>query len=263
MSIIKSIFISFSIYSKIPVWQFEWKEEDMKYTLLFFPWVGFVIGVAMYLWFVFCSFLGVNDICRVLFGTALPILITGGFHVDGYMDTMDALHSYQPREKKLEILKDAHIGAFAVIMIVLYYLIYAGAFAQMCDLDNFCQGFALNEAIIVWCLGFYLSRILSGIAVIKFKAAKKDGMLVTFADTAHKKIVQFGLYLQLVICIGVMLFFSVKMTILVVSAAIICFIYYYFKSTKEFGGITGDTAGFFVTICECGMTIATAIGGMI
>ena len=38
-----------------------------------------------------------------------------GFHVDGFMDTMDALHSYQPRERKLEILKDSHIGAFSVI----------------------------------------------------------------------------------------------------------------------------------------------------
>ena len=43
--------------------------------------------------------------------------VTGGFHIDGFMDTMDAFHSYKPREEKLAILKDSHIGAFAVIML--------------------------------------------------------------------------------------------------------------------------------------------------
>ena len=39
------------------------------------------------------------------------------FHIDGFMDTMDAFHSYKPREEKLTILKDSHMGAFAVIML--------------------------------------------------------------------------------------------------------------------------------------------------
>ena len=59
------------------------------------------------------------------------LLITGGIHIDGYMDTMDAVHSYGDREKKLEILKDSHIGAFAVIMLVTYVLAAAGAFSYI------------------------------------------------------------------------------------------------------------------------------------
>ncbi len=62
-----------------------------------------------------------------------PLLLTGGFHVDGFMDTMDAFHSYQPKERKLEILKDSHIGAFAVIMLAVYGLIYMGAFSEITD----------------------------------------------------------------------------------------------------------------------------------
>ena len=53
--------------------------------------------------------------------------------MDGYMDTMDAFHSYQPKERKLEILKDSHIGAFAVIMLAVYGLIYMGAFSEITD----------------------------------------------------------------------------------------------------------------------------------
>ena len=51
--------------------------------------------------------------------------------MDGFLDTCDALHSYRPRERKLEILKDSHIGAFAVIMLALYGLIFLGAFRRL------------------------------------------------------------------------------------------------------------------------------------
>ena len=64
--------------------------------------------------------LALEKMCFAFVGLAIILLVTGGIHMDGYMDTMDALHSYGNREKKLEILKDSHIGAFAVIMTVLY-----------------------------------------------------------------------------------------------------------------------------------------------
>ena len=55
MRIIKSCIVAFSMYSKIPMPQFEWKEEDMQYMLCFFPWVGAVIGVCLHLWNRFCA----------------------------------------------------------------------------------------------------------------------------------------------------------------------------------------------------------------
>ena len=47
MHIIKAMIIAFSTYSKIPMPQFEWKEEDMRYSMCFFPWVGAVIGALV------------------------------------------------------------------------------------------------------------------------------------------------------------------------------------------------------------------------
>lgn len=115
MKLLKAMVIAFSIYSKIPVPQFEWKEEDMEYMMCFFPWIGGVIGLFFYGWTVLCEKLVIGNVCYALIAAAIPLMISGGFHVDGYMDTMDAFHSYQSREKKLEILKDSHIGAFAAI----------------------------------------------------------------------------------------------------------------------------------------------------
>lgn len=92
---------------------------------------------------------GVADICYVCIGTLIPIAVTGGFHIDGFMDTMDAFHSYKPREEKLAILKDSHIGAFAVIMLASYGLLFMGAFSQIMN-DKafivFVQAFSSQDA---------------------------------------------------------------------------------------------------------------------
>lgn len=248
MSVIKSFFISFSIYSKIPVPQFAWKEEDMKYTLCFFPWVGALIGLLTWLWAVFCQYFSVGPLCFAMLGTAIPILVSGGFHVDGFLDTMDALHSYQGRERKLEILKDSHIGAFAVIMLALYYLIYIGAYSEIQN----------TQAMAVLGAGFFLSRTLSGISVVCFQPAKEDGMLYLFADSAQKRIVKISLFGQLVLCIALLLFLSVQAGAFVIAAAGLSFAYYRSRSYREFGGITGDLAGWFVTLCEGAMAVAAA-----
>ena len=77
----KSIAIAFSMYSKIPMVQFEWKEEDMKHVLCFFPWIGIVIGLCLYFWRLLCDRFGIRNLCYVFIGTAIPLLLTGGFVV--------------------------------------------------------------------------------------------------------------------------------------------------------------------------------------
>lgn len=229
--------------------QFEWKDEDMRCALCFFPWVGAVIGVLWYLWRWLCDRFAVGNLCYAAVGTVIPILVTGGFHVDGFLDTCDALHSYQPRERKLEILKDSHIGAFAVIMLALYGLIFLGSFSEIRSLS----------AIAVAGAGCFLSRALSGIAVVSFPSAKQEGTLYLFSDKAHKREVRTVLYGQGILCIGFMLWTSLLTGGIAVVVALLTFAYYYHRSKKEFGGITGDTAGYFVTLCEGCVLIAAAI----
>lgn len=251
MKILKAMVIAFSIYSKIPVPQFEWKEEDMEYMMCFFPWIGGVIGLAFYGWAVLCEKFAVGTLCYALIAAAIPLIISGGFHVDGYMDTMDALHSYQSREKKLEILKDSHIGAFAAIMLVLYYLIDIAAISEI----------HTRKAVFAVAAVFFLARCLSGIAVVTLQPAKKEGLLYTFASGAQKEKVKRGLYLQLILCMALMIIISKEYGVAAIIASLLSFLYFKKKSYKEFGGITGDTAGFFVTVCEAAVAVAVAIAG--
>ena len=115
MNIIKSICVAFSMYSKIPMPRVEWNEKNMKYAMCFFPLIGAVIGGLMLLVRFLCGRFGFNTSVYAVVMTALPVLVSGGIHTDGFIDTVDALSSYGDKEKKLEILKDPHTGAFAII----------------------------------------------------------------------------------------------------------------------------------------------------
>ena len=108
---LETVIVAFSMYSKIPMPRVEWTEKNMRFSLVFFPMVGAVIAVLLYfLFFVFTLF----SFSPILFGAVavlVPILITGGLHLDGYCDTVDALCSRQNQAEKLRILKDPHVGA--------------------------------------------------------------------------------------------------------------------------------------------------------
>lgn len=249
MNLLKALIIAFSMYSKVPMPRVDWNEKNMKYSLIFFPFVGAFIGLVTLGWWRLSDVLNYGIIFKSAIFVFIPILITGGIHVDGLLDTFDALHSYQPKERKLEILKDPHIGAFALIGCTLYFLLYFGAVTEIKGIKSW---YLLS-------LGFVLTRTLSGLSLVLFKAAKKEGLLYTFSSTAHRKITGTTLNFILAACIIIMLYINwVPAIILLISAALV-FLYYRFMSYKQFGGITGDLAGFFLQICEITMVLELAV----
>lgn len=253
MGLIKSFCIAFSTYSKIPMPQFEWKEKDMQFALCFFPWVGAVIGGLEWLWFLLCSRIQPGAICFVTVAAVIPLLVTGGFHMDGYLDTCDALHSYRPQEEKLRILKDPHIGSFAAIMLAVYLLLELGALSLLTD----------GKMVLIFCGGFVLSRLYSAWMVIHLKAAKRDGLLVTFANASARKAVTVALVLEALATAAFLFWVSPWGAGVELLTVTLFAIYYQWKMKKEFGGITGDTAGYFVTVCELLTVISMAVLGVI
>lgn len=248
-TILKSICVAFSIYSKIPMPKFKWESSDMKYHLCFFPWIGAVIGLLEWGLYWLIQHFQMGTVLFSALGLAVPLLITGGFHLDGFMDTMDAIHSYQSREKKLEILKDPHIGAFSVICLLLYVLLFLGFFSEITDTGGYG----------VFCCCFFLARVLSGISVVCFPAAKKEGMLQVFSSTAEKKMVLGSLLLQLLLCVAMMMYLAPVMGAAAITATGLTFLYYQRMSSRQFGGITGDLAGFFVSMAELISVIAICV----
>ena len=244
-----SLKIAFSMYSKIPMPHTDWNEKNMRYAMCFFPLVGTVIGFLYYLWFNISITLGINDILRSAVYVVIPVLVTGGIHVDGFVDTMDAYNSYQSIERKLEILKDSHIGAFALISCITYFIINFGAVSEI----------RCVTSVMIIALGFMLSRAFSALAVVKFKSAKDSGLARTFKDSSQKKTVMITMILYIILISLAMICINLYEGIGAVAAAVLTFIYYKNMSYKKFGGITGDLAGFFLQLCELFIILAVVL----
>lgn len=252
IKIAKAFIVAFSMYSKIPMPGFKWDSDDMKYHFCFFPFIGAVIGVLEFAWLkAFINF-QFDRILFNLFAVAIPVLTTGGIHLDGFIDTMDALHSYQDREKKLEILKDPHVGAFGIICLVMYFVITIGFL------------FAATKfiAYICICFSFIISRALSGISVCVFKKAKSQGMAFSSGMNLNRNIVVTVLALETAAAIGAMFYLcngNFLFPTVTVSVIGLVFLYYCFMSRKNFGGITGDLAGFLVCSAESAVVVSSGI----
>lgn len=170
--------------------------------------------------------------------------------MDGFMDTMDALHSYGEREKKLEILKDPHAGAFAMIGIGGYLMLSAALWSEV-----------TVQMLPVIAMGYVLSRTLSAYSVVTFPAAKSSGLARTFQDGAQKSKVRIVMLVYLLL-VGVgMVSVGRTQGIITFAAAILIFVYYRWMSMKQFGGITGDLAGYFLQLCEIGILVSMILTG--
>lgn len=248
--IFKSICIAFSMYSQIPVPSFEWKDKEMKYAISFFPLVGVVIGIVLYGWILLDHHLEYSNVFeKTMMAVIIPLIITGGIHLDGFLDTSDALSSWQDAKQKLNILKDPHIGAFAVIR----FCVLAGLLLASLSV------FSLR-AYQLYCFCFVLSRILSAYGVMHLKSAKHKGTLYAFQDASRKDFrINHGiLLLEVFLCVGCMISISWLDTLCLLSCAVGIWMYYRHMAYKRFGGITGDTAGWFVCICEVAMAVVLA-----
>ena len=249
MNLLKNLAVALAMYSRIPVPQFEWKKENMRYALCFFPVVGLVIGACVFVWGKVSALLPIGDIFTAAVYLLIPVIVTGGIHLDGLLDTADALGSGQPRERKLEILKDSHAGAFAVIACCSYFIAEFGIWTEV-----------TMRGIPVLALGFILSRALSGYGVASFPCAKTCGLAAAFAEAADRKRVRMILVIEAAAAVFFMLWADLLCGVLAAAAALLTMAWYRHLSMKQFGGITGDTQGFFLQICEFAMALAVMIG---
>lgn len=259
MNILKSIIISLSLYSKIPMPTFEWDEDSTRHAISFLPLTGLIIGgiSVLFAWGAMRWALPVFFVTLIL--TAIPLIITGGFHADGFMDVQDALHSYQPKEKKLEIMKDPHIGAFAVISAGTVLLIWTGFLYLL--VRKCLEGQDLR-LMLIYGLAFVLIRALCGITSISFPKAKKDGMLNMETGRSNRGDLIF-LVLETLFSLGAMVAVNPVAGSIEVVAALLFTLWYRSLCKKNFGGVTGDTAGFFVVMGETFLVVVLGIAGFV
>lgn len=238
---LETVCVAFSLYSRLPVPQVAWTAANMRFALCALPLVGAAAGLAMFVWNAAALWLGLGNSLRAAGLVLAPVLVAGGIHLDGFCDTCDALASHADTPKKLEIMKDPHAGAFALIGLACYFTFYFGLA---------CQWAPDGKQIGLMTLCMALERALAGLAMCRLPCAKNSGLAHAFADAAAKKQTTVFLGVLSLALAGGLVWLGGRAGLLALAAALLCLAYYRRLALKQFGGVTGDLQGYFVQLCE-------------
>lgn len=250
MNLLRSAAMAFSTFSRIPMPHFKWEPENMKWMLCFFPLVGVVISGLLVLWYYLSQWLGLSPLLTGAGLTLIPLLVTGGIHLDGFCDVCDALASHAEPQRKREILKDSHVGAFAVISLVVYLIVYL-VFAAEVELDL--------RTILLVAIMHVGSRCAAGFASLALPKAFQEGMLASQTQSADAKRSSIILVALLLVCFACQLVIDLWPALVMACCADLTFLYLWIMSKRQFGGMNGDQAGYFLQLVELVMLIALVL----
>ena len=254
MNVLRSAALAFSSFSKVPIPHVEWREENMRYMMCFFPLVGLAIGALLAAWFALCQALGFGP---VLFGAGVaiaPVIVTGGIHLDGFCDVVDAQSSHASSERKREILKDPHAGAFASIAVAAYMVAYAALATEL----------VASWVAIALLAGMHVaSRCMSGLATLAYPTSSSRGMLSMFHESGSGMRAIVAIVVELVLCGAVMAWISMPVAVVSMAVGLSFLALLYPFAQTQFGGMSGDLAGFFLQVAELAMLAALVIVGKV
>lgn len=250
----KSLMIALSVFTRIPMPDTEWKKENMRYIFCWFPFIGVILGLLEYIWHYIAVYFGLGCFIYAAAATVIPVALTGGIHIDGFMDTCDALSSHGDREKMQSILKDPHTGAFAIIYTFVYFILYFGSLTQL---------YGSTGGVICFCAAYVLVRAMTVILIMSTEPSSKSGLLYSLAEHNSTVVTSIITVVWLMGSLGAMESASVMPALISVIALILFNVLFRRKALKSFGGISGDLAGFFISVGELMCIFIAAVGGAV
>ena len=243
----KRIFRAFimcqSMFMNIPIPCRVWDEDARSDMLLFLPVIGLEIGLlwAGAAWL--CRYCALPARIEGLILCAVPFVLTGSIHMDGFMDVMDAICSWRDAEKRRQILKDPHVGSFAVIgcvfVILASYVLFAEGTVPVC---------ALIFIPVI-------SRFCSALAVLNIRPMPGSQYASSFKRSVWRDILVF-LLLAAAVTLGFV--FCGRYGFLSV-AGILGYALALCVSVPKLRGMNGDTAGFALIISELAAVLLCAV----
>ena len=236
--------MALGMFCAIPLPRRVWDISCMRLMLPCLPIIGILLGL---IWWGLAELLvlsGIHIILSVAILTVIPFLLTGFLHLDGYMDTSDAVFSRRPLEEKLRILKDPRSGAFAISMTsVLFVMQFASVYAVI-DFGQRLTPFIFIPVI---------SRCCASTALLCMKSIQQSNYANMFKRNTKASHKFFVLVIALLV-ISAAYWFSGLLGLAVVTSVIAGFIVAMAYSYNKIKGVSGDLAGFSLVIGElCGL----------
>jgi adenosylcobinamide-GDP ribazoletransferase len=228
---INDFLLFFQFFTRIPINKnLNCEKENFRRGSIFFPVVGLFIGSLQWLvYYLLIKVLPVN--ITALFVVIIPIIITGGLHVDGLGDTCDGFFSFKgDKNRIIEIMKDSTVGTYASIAIVFDMLARYVAASTVIE---------MNLPLILIATPVIARFTVVFICYIG-KNAKETGSGNIFIGNIHNK--QMAIVAVTTFFLAVLLIGLNKSSILIITALAFTFLFNKFCEGK-ITGLTGDTLG--------------------
>jgi len=252
MTMLRAIITAFACFSTIPMPPIPWDDANMRYMMAAFPLVGAVIGALCMLWAHLGTTLGFGPLLMGVGYALIPVIVSGGIHLDGLADVIDAESSHASPKRKREILKDPHIGAFAAIGTCSYLMAYA---ALAGELGN-------QQVASLACIPI-ISRCLSGLVTVTLKASKSEGMLATEQASADARVVRIVLAIVWLAATGALVATGSAAALLATFSAIAVLFAIRRLAMTQYGGMSGDLAGCLLELVELAMLASIVLVGKV
>lgn len=239
--LLKSFMFALIHLTRLPLPAIKFDEVSCGRSTAFFPAAGFILGLILAALAWAAGWLAPRQIQASLLVAGM-VALTGGIHLDGFMDSVDGLFSGRPRERKLEIMRDSRVGSFGVIGVVCLLLLKYNLFLGIPD-QFLWKALLVVPAISRWSMCY---------AVIAFPYVRREGLgriyklhsgmkqlLGATVMTALIAGFTLGLYGVWLLALGGVLTYLAGLRI-----------------TKELGGLTGDVYGFINELLEVILLLA-------
>lgn len=256
MAVLRSLVLALSTFTRLPMPRIGWEPENMRFMMAWLPFVGLVVGAFVALWCGIADAAGFNPVLKAAGVALVPVAVTGGYHLDGFADVVDAQSSHAEPERKRQIMKDPHIGAFAAIAVAAYLVAYAGLATELAE--------GWQPVVLLVCL-HVMSRCGAGFASTVFWGNGEQGTLTAFKGSADMRVTLAALAGSFVVAFVAAASMSVACAAVmaVCEAALLAWLNWF--AGRNFGGMSGDVAGFFLQVCElaliaCLVVTAKAVG---
>lgn len=239
---ITAFFMAWGMFCAIPCPFRHWDEKTRGWMLVYLPVIGLLTGAVWTLAAWLFGHMGWDGFLPACVLMLLPFLLTGFLHLDGFMDCCDAILSRRDLETRQKILKDSHVGSFAVICAALLFLT---EFAAFCDMDWTENRFGL----------LFLPMAVRAVAALCVRYRKPMQTSQYAGQYEQEKTKAQG------VCMTVLLALSTALPVLLIGrAGCACVLGVLGSSlaawlaSRNLGGMSGDVSGFAVTVGElCGI----------